>query len=387
MALIAQAATLEARVPFLHFFDGFRTSHEVAKVEQLTADDLRAMIDEDLVRAHRARALSPDRPVLRGTAQNPDVYFQAREAVQPVLPGRSHHRAERDGQVRRTRRPPVPPVRLRRRARCRARHHHHGLRRRSGPRDRGSPGRRRREGRPAQGPPLPALRRRSTSSPPCPQRSRTIAVLDRTKEPGATGEPLYCDVITALAEMGVAQEGHRRPLRPVLQGIHPRHGQGRLRRTAQGHAQEPLHRRHQRRRHPHQPGLRSRVLHRSPRHRARPVLRPGRGRHRGRQQELHQDHRRRDRQLRPGLLRLRLQEVRRHHHLAPALRPQADPLQLPDHQGQLRGLPPVLLPGTHRHAEARRARRHLPAQQPLRCRTRSGTSCRARCSSRSSTRS
>ncbi len=80
MALIAQAATLESRIPFLHFFDGFRTSHEVAKVEQLTADDLRAMIDEDLVRAHRARALSPDRPVIRGTAQNPDVYFQAREA-------------------------------------------------------------------------------------------------------------------------------------------------------------------------------------------------------------------------------------------------------------------------------------------------------------------
>src|SRR5689334_15946313 len=81
MALIAQAASLESRIPFLHFFDGFRTSHEVAKVEQLTPDDLRAMIDPKLVQAHRARALSPDRPVLRGTAQNPDVYFQAREAV------------------------------------------------------------------------------------------------------------------------------------------------------------------------------------------------------------------------------------------------------------------------------------------------------------------
>jgi pyruvate-ferredoxin/flavodoxin oxidoreductase len=82
-ALIAQAATLESRIPFLHFFDGFRTSHEVAKVEQLSMDDMRAMIDDDLVRAHRARALSPDRPVLRGTAQNPDVYFQARETVNP----------------------------------------------------------------------------------------------------------------------------------------------------------------------------------------------------------------------------------------------------------------------------------------------------------------
>ena len=71
------------RIPFLHFFDGFRTSHEVSKVEQLTPADLRAMIDEDLVRAHRARALNPDRPMMRGTAQNPDVYFQAREACNP----------------------------------------------------------------------------------------------------------------------------------------------------------------------------------------------------------------------------------------------------------------------------------------------------------------
>ena len=89
-ALIAQAATLETRVPFLHFFDGFRTSHEVSKIEQLTPDDIRAMIDERWVRAHRDRALSPDRPVLRGSAQNPDVYFQAREAVNPyylALPG------------------------------------------------------------------------------------------------------------------------------------------------------------------------------------------------------------------------------------------------------------------------------------------------------------
>jgi pyruvate-ferredoxin/flavodoxin oxidoreductase len=82
-ALIAQAATLETRVPFLHFFDGFRTSHEVAKIEQLTSEDMRAMIDDELVRAHRARAMTPDRPVLRGTAQNPDVFFQARETVNP----------------------------------------------------------------------------------------------------------------------------------------------------------------------------------------------------------------------------------------------------------------------------------------------------------------
>src|SRR5450755_3532533 len=83
MALIAHAATLESRLPFVHFFDGFRTSHEVAKVEQLTVEDMRGMIPDELVRAHRARSLNPDRPVLRGTAQNPDVYFQGRESVNP----------------------------------------------------------------------------------------------------------------------------------------------------------------------------------------------------------------------------------------------------------------------------------------------------------------
>jgi pyruvate-ferredoxin/flavodoxin oxidoreductase len=82
-ALIAQAATLEARVPLIHFFDGFRTSHEVGKVEQLTLDDMRAMLDDNLIRAHRERAMSPDHPVLRGTAQNPDVFFQARETCNP----------------------------------------------------------------------------------------------------------------------------------------------------------------------------------------------------------------------------------------------------------------------------------------------------------------
>ncbi len=82
-ALIAHAASLESRIPFIHFFDGFRTSHEVAKIEQLSYDDIRAMIDEKLVLANRSRRLSPDDPVIRGTAQNPDVYFQSRETVNP----------------------------------------------------------------------------------------------------------------------------------------------------------------------------------------------------------------------------------------------------------------------------------------------------------------
>ena len=83
LALIAHAASLESRIPFLHFFDGFRTSHEISKIELLSEDVLRAMINERLVFEHRARALSPDHPVLRGTAQNPDVFFQARETVNP----------------------------------------------------------------------------------------------------------------------------------------------------------------------------------------------------------------------------------------------------------------------------------------------------------------
>lgn len=80
MACIAQAATLENRILFLHFFDGFRTSHEEAKIELLSDDDLRFMMRDDLIQAHRQRSLSPDRPMLRGTTENPDTFFQTREA-------------------------------------------------------------------------------------------------------------------------------------------------------------------------------------------------------------------------------------------------------------------------------------------------------------------
>ena len=112
LALVAQAATLGTRVPFVHFFDGFRTSHELNTIELLSDDDLRALVPEDLVRAHRGRALSPERPFIRGTAQNPDVYFQARETVNPFyarVPGR---RRGRDGAPRRAHRPPLPRRRL-----------------------------------------------------------------------------------------------------------------------------------------------------------------------------------------------------------------------------------------------------------------------------------
>ena len=102
MALIAHAATLESRIPFLHFFDGFRTSHEVNKIEMLTEDDMRSLINMERVLEHRARALSPDHPVLRGTAQNPDVYFQGREAANPyycACPGKVQAAMDKFAQV------------------------------------------------------------------------------------------------------------------------------------------------------------------------------------------------------------------------------------------------------------------------------------------------
>src|ERR1700674_584865 len=114
LALIAQAATLESRVPFLHFFDGFRTSHELNKLTLIPDDDIRKMIRDDLVRAHRGRGLTPERPVMRGTAQNPDTFFQARETANPfyartpkiveqvmnrfaAITGRPYHPFEYDG--------------------------------------------------------------------------------------------------------------------------------------------------------------------------------------------------------------------------------------------------------------------------------------------------
>ncbi len=228
MALISQAASLESRIPFLHFFDGFRTSHEVAKVEQLRVDDLKAMIEQDLVQAHRDRALSPDRPQIRGTAQNPDVYFQAREAcnsyylatptiVQNAMDkfarivGRQYHLFDYVGA------PDAERIIIMMGSGAEVAHETvEALR--------------------AAGQKVGLLKVRlfrpfavETFVAALPASVKSIAVLDRTKEPGATGEPLYCDVITALAEDGHLQKSDRRTLRPFVQRIHPRHGQGRLR--------------------------------------------------------------------------------------------------------------------------------------------------------------
>jgi len=203
MAMIAHAATLKARVPFLHFFDGFRTSHEINKIEQLTLDDMRAMIDDDLVRAHRERAMTPDRPILRGTAQNPDVFFQAREAINPYylacagivqetmdrfarLVGRQYHLFDYEG---------APDA------------EHVIIIMGSGAITAAETARY----LVAQGEKVGVVTvhlYRPFSNvhflQALPPTTKSIAVLDRTKEPGAAGEPLYTDVVTAIAE-GMAQ--------------------------------------------------------------------------------------------------------------------------------------------------------------------------------------
>ena len=198
-ALLAQAATLESRIPFLHFFDGFRTSYEIAKVERLAIDDLRAMLDEELVRAHRARALSPDHPVIRGTAQNPDVYFQAREAVN------SYYRAC----------PAIVQSTMDKFARLTGRPYH--LFDYAGAPDAervivmmgsGAGAVEETVDHLAQHGEKVGLVKVRLFRPfsvehfaaALPPAVETLAVLDRTKEPGSVGEPLYLDVVTALNE-------------------------------------------------------------------------------------------------------------------------------------------------------------------------------------------
>ncbi len=214
LALVAQAATLATRVPFVHFFDGFRTSHELNTIELLSDDDLRALVPEDLIRAHRGRALTPEHPFIRGTAQNPDVYFQARETANPfyaAVPtavedamaalagrtGRRYHTVQYTGHPEAERvivvmgsaaetagetvahlcasgeRVGVLQVRLFRPFPLRAL--------------------------------LDAL----------PASASRIAVLDRTKEPGSNGEPLFLDVVAAVAE---AHTDGDRPAMPLVTG-------------------------------------------------------------------------------------------------------------------------------------------------------------------------
>ncbi|HSQ38080.1 MAG TPA: pyruvate:ferredoxin (flavodoxin) oxidoreductase, partial [Acidimicrobiia bacterium] len=203
LAAVAHSATLTSRLPFLHFFDGFRTSSEVAKIELLTDDDLRAMIDPDALAAHRARALDPERPVLRGTAQNPDVFFQAREAANPffeaaagkvqeamdrfgALVGRHYHLFDYVGD------PEAERVVILMGSAIGATEETMRTLREDGER-------------------VGLLKVRlyrpfdaAAFLAALPKTVKGIAVLDRTKEPGALGEPLYQDVVTVLAEAAIA---------------------------------------------------------------------------------------------------------------------------------------------------------------------------------------
>jgi len=198
-ALIAQASTLAGRVPFLHFFDGFRTSHEVGKVAKLPIETIRAMIDEDLVQQHRERAMNPDRPTLRGTSQNPDVYFQGRETVNPFyqkLPGIVQEYMDRFAKLtgRQYRlfeylgAPDAERVILLMGS---------GL----GAAEEAV------EHLVARGEKIGLIKVRlyrpfdaAALLSALPVTATKIAVLDRCKEPGADGEPLYKDVLTALAQ-------------------------------------------------------------------------------------------------------------------------------------------------------------------------------------------
>ncbi|MGA8224057.1 MAG: pyruvate:ferredoxin (flavodoxin) oxidoreductase, partial [Candidatus Acidiferrales bacterium] len=198
-ALIAQAAALEARIPFLHFFDGFRTSHEVNKITRLADEELRAMIDETLVRQHRERGLSPDHPALRGTAQNPDVFFQAREAINPfyracptIVQNAMDHFAQLTGRKYSlfdyVGAPDADRVIIIMGSGAGAveetvEHLNN------------------------QGEKVGLLKVRlfrpfaaEAFLSAIPKTARSLAILDRTKEPGSLGEPLYMDVLTAISE-------------------------------------------------------------------------------------------------------------------------------------------------------------------------------------------
>ena len=157
MALVAHLSTLESIVPFLHFFDGFRTSHEVQKIDGIEYKDIEPLVPWDKVKAFRDRALNPEHPHQAGTAQNPDIYFQNREAANKFYMATPAIVEEVMNEGQRAGGPRVQAVRLRGRPGRRARHHRHGLRLRRRRGDRQLPEQARREGRPCQGAPLPPL--------------------------------------------------------------------------------------------------------------------------------------------------------------------------------------------------------------------------------------
>lgn len=199
MALIAQAISLESRIPFLHVFDGFRTSHEIQKIVQLSDDEIKSMIDEDLVKAHRDRKMSPDKPFIRGTSQNPDVYFQAREASSPYydkaagivqktmdkfseVSGRTYNLFDYVGA------PDADRVIILMASACETAEETVKY-------------------LVDQGEKVGLIKIRlfrpfsvAHLMKALPSTVKAIGALDRTKEPGAVGDPIYQDIITAIAE-------------------------------------------------------------------------------------------------------------------------------------------------------------------------------------------
>ena len=320
--------------------------------------------------ASRARDVAGPSDPARDGAESRRVFPGARDD-QPLLPGLSDHRAGRDGPLRAADRAPLSPVRLLRRAGRRTRRGPDGLGRGRRGRDGRGPAGARRKGRPAQGPAVPAVCDREL---PC--GAAQHRQVDRRARPhqgaGRDRRAALPRRSVGLCRAHLQRGGnhhaadHRRALRPVVEGIHAGDGQGGVRRTQDAGAEEPLHGRHRRRRFAHEPRLRPGILDRGSAHGAGAVLRARLGRHGRREQELDQDHRQGDGQLRPGLFRLRLQEGGIGHGLAFALRAEPDPLDLPDHQGEFRRLPPVPVPQPDRHAGGGRGGRHLPAQRSAR---------------------
>ena len=372
-AAVAHVATLASRVPFMHFFDGFRTSHELATIDLIDEQTLRDLIDPRDLAAHRLRGLDPDRPVLRGTAQNPDVFFQAREAANPfheAVPGIVAETFDRIAEATGRRYGLVDYV--------------------------GHPEADRvivlmGSGAGAVGEAVKTLANRGEKVgllvvrlyrpfpvaeliAALPPTVRTLAVLDRTKEPGAPADPLHLDVMAALYDplaaarftAGAAPDD-RRALRAVEQGVHPGDGRRGLHRGGPEGAPAPVRGRHRRRRDEQLPrgphGLPGRHLPCSG-----GLLRPRLGRH-GRRQQEHRHHRRRCHgPQRAGVLRLRLEEVRLGHREPPALRRGADHQHLPDQRGHVRRRPPVGADGEAQRPGCGRPRRPRAAQLAASCR-------------------
>ena len=323
LAGIAHIVSLKARVPFLHFFDGFRTSHEIQKIELIDEAALTAMLDRDALKAFRAGALNPAHPVTRGTAQNPDIYFQTREASNKFydaipdmvaeamekiseITGRTYkpftyygapdaeHVVIALGSVTETLKETVDYLNAKGEKTGVVTVHLF---------------------RPFSVKYLTAV---------LPQTVKRICVLDRTKEPGANGDPLYMDVVEAFATCkeipGRAQAAHhRRPLRSFVERYYAGADAGRFRQPEGERTQESVHGGHRGRRDVPFAARRRGDFAGEARYVRGSLLRTGRRRYGGCQQELDQDHRWYDRQILPGLFRIRLEEVGRLHGFAPAL--------------------------------------------------------------------